>query len=418
VDDATVQRIRTARPRRGWRPGPSLVLAPLVLAWLLPASGSCSAAVAAEPTAPEPELSGNEGEGDDDGTTGRRPARLQHGELPAPRGVEPPPDASTMPSLRTPPVVSTATAPPGAKPRVRPRGLRGASATLAAPPMVDHRRRQTRTQRPADFGATLATGERFRYDVTFAGNPAGLAEAEIVAVEPDPRGPPPAGAPIIRLEGHARTSGVVSLLATVTDDMVTTVDARTGAAISSHNVLRYSGFAPRGYSHRDTKHAYEGRGQVRIVDVKDEEIEKKLHRVPLDTYDSLSVMAWVRSLRLEKGEHAKAHVVDGLTLMRVDIESFGRDRLDPMPSMAAALGLRPDDAIRIEGSITRVDEHGAAIPGKKAFTLRAWLSADERRIPLVMESDLWVGSIRLVISGYDPPSSAARRDTETRTASP
>jgi hypothetical protein len=86
--------------------------------------------------------------------------------------------------------------------------------------------------------------------------------------------------------------------------------------------------------------------------------------------------------------------------------------------MAAALGLRPDDAIRIEGSITRVDEHGAAIPGKKAFTLRAWLSADERRIPLVMESDLWVGSIRLVISGYDPPSSAARRDTETRTASP
>jgi len=362
---------------------------------------------AAEPPAPETEVVDEEPDGDE-GSTERRTRLGLQGEPIAPRGVMPAPDASTMPSLRTPPVVSTATAPPGAKPRPRPRGLRGMSDALAAPPMVDHRRRQTRTARPTDFGATLAPGERFRFDVSFAGNPAGLAEAEIVAVEPDPRGPAPAGAPMIRLEGNARTSGVVSLLATVTDEMVTYVDARTGAAISSHNVLHYSGFNPRGYKHRDTKHAYEGRGQVRIVDTKDDEVEKKLHRVPLDTYDALSVMAWVRSLRLEKGEHAKAHVVDGLTLMRVDIESFGRDRLDPMPSMATALGLDPDDTIRIDGSITRVDEHGAAIPGKKAFKLRAWLSADERRIPLVMESDLWVGAIRLVISGYDPPTAETR----------
>lgn len=350
-------------------------------------------------------------------TPGRRPRPGQHADAVAPRGVDVAPDASTMPSLRTPPVVSTSTLLPGGKPRPRPRGLRGMSDALAAPAVVDHRRRQTRTARPVDFGATLAPGERFRYDVTFAGNPAGLAEAAIVAVEPDPRGPPPAGAATIRLEGHARTSGVVSLLATVTDDMVTHVDARTGAAVSSHNVLHYTGFNPRGYKHRDTKHAYEGRGQVRIVDTKDDEVEKKLHRVPLDTYDALSIMAWVRSLRLEKGEKAKAHVVDGLTLMRVDIESMGRVRLDPMPSMATALGLRPEDTVRIEGSITRVDEHGAAIPGKKAFHMSAWLSADERRIPLVMESDLWVGSIRLVISGYDPPSTEDR-EADGRAGSP
>lgn len=392
-----------------------------MLAWLPSTPGLRAAEPAAPPAEAEPSEHEPDAE-DDEPETGRRPRPGQHVEPVAPRGVDPAPDASTMPSLRTPPVVSTSIlvpgGPRGGKPRPRPRGLRGMSDALAAPPMVDHRRRQTRTARPSDFGATLAPGERFRFDVSFAGNPAGLAEAEIIAVEPDPRGPPPAGAPMIRLEGKARTSGVVSLLATVTDEMVTYVDANTGAAISSRNVLRYSGFAPRGYNLRDTKHAYEGRGQVRIVDVKDDEVEKKLHRVPLDTYDALSVMAWVRSLRLEKGEHAKAHVVDGLTLMRVDIESFGRDRLDPMPSMAAALGLRPEDTVRIEGSITRVDEHGAAIPGKKAFILRAWLSADERRIPLVMESDLWVGAIRLVISGYDPPNAEAEREPEGRAASP
>lgn len=351
-------------------------------------------------------------------TVGRRPRVVVLGEPTAPREVGAPPDASAMPSLRTPPVVSTAAGPKGAKPRPKPVGLRGWSEALALPPMADPRRRQARTQRPADFGPTLAPGERFRFDVSFAGNPAGLAEAEVTAVELDPRGPPPAGAPMIRLEGHARTSGVVSLLATVTDDMVTYIDARTGAAISSHNVLHYSGIAPRKYKHRDTKHAYEGRGQVRIVDTKDDDVEKKLHRVPLDTYDPLSVMAWVRSLRLEKGERAKAHVVDGLTLMRVEIESSGRARLDPMPSMATALGLGPDDTVRIEGTITRVDEHGAAIPGKRSFSLRAWLSADERRIPLVMESDLWVGAIRLVITGYDPPTADDHRSAEARAPGP
>ncbi|WP_266213918.1 DUF3108 domain-containing protein [Paraliomyxa miuraensis] len=351
---------------------------------------------------------------DPDEPRGRRVGRVGVvGEPTAPQGVSPPPDASVMPSLRTPPVVGAGTT-PGAKPRPRPKGLHGWSDALASPPMIDARRRQARTQRPADFGHTLGIGERFRFDVSFAGNPAGLAEAEITGIEPDPRGPPPAGAPMLRLEGHARTSGVVSLLATVTDDMVTYVDARTGAAISNYNVLHYSGFAPRKYTHRETRQAYEGRGQVRIVDTKDDEVEKKLHRVPIDTYDSLSVMAWVRSLRLEKGERAKAHVVDGLTLMRVEIECFGRDRLSPMPSMATALGLDPDDTIRIEGTITRVDEHGAAIPGKRAFSLRAWLSADERRIPLVMESDLWVGAIRLVLTGYDPPTETSGSSASAR----
>ncbi len=332
---------------------------------------------------------------------------------PAPKGVEPAVDASMMPSLRTPAVVSTAIPPRGRRARRVPRGLGGWAAPLASPRVADHRRRQALTARPPDYGHTLQIGERFRFDVAFAGNPAGLAEAKIVGYEPDPRGPPPAGAPVVRIEGHARTSGVVSLLATVTDDMVTYVDARTGAAISSRNILDYSGIAPRKYKHRDTQHAYEGRGQVRIVDTKDDKVKKKLHHVPPDTYDPLSVMAWVRSLRLKKGERAKAHVVDGLTLMRVEIESRGIDTLDPMPSMVAALGLGANDVIRIDGTITRVDEHGAAVPGKKAFSMRAWLSADERRIPLVMESDLWVGAIRLVISGYDPPTGTAGRDTST-----
>ncbi|MCH9683729.1 MAG: hypothetical protein K0V04_20005, partial [Deltaproteobacteria bacterium] len=119
-------------------------------------------------------------------------------QVPAPQGVGLAVDASVMPSLRTPPVVGTAIKRPGAKPRKRPRGLRGWSQSLGNPRAVDRRRRQALTARPPDYGSTLAIGERFRFDVSFAGNPAGLAEAEIIAVEADPRGPPPAGAPMVR----------------------------------------------------------------------------------------------------------------------------------------------------------------------------------------------------------------------------
>lgn len=341
----------------------------------------------------------------------RRPrgTRKQRG-TDAPRGEVVAIDAIPSPTFNTPPVVGLPDrrGKPVTAHKARDAvALGGWSRGLAEPQFVDPRRRAARGQPPPDFGPTLAPGEAFRFDVTFAGNPAGLAEAEIVAVEPDPRGAAPAGAPRIRIEGHARTSGVVSLLATVTDDIVTYVDARTGAAISSVNVLHYSGWAPRKYKHRVTEHAYEGRGQVRIVDTKDDKAKKKLKHVPLDTFDPMSAMAWVRSLRLEKDETASAHVVDGTTLMRIEITSGGRTHLDSMPSVGLAMGLSKDDTQRIDGRITRVDEYDQPIPGKRVFKLRAWLSDDERRVPLVMESDMWVGAIRLELSGYDPPHKTA-----------
>jgi hypothetical protein len=317
------------------------------------------------------------------------------GSAPAPGG-----EYSVPPSSASPPVVSDGITTKPA--RQAGTSLVGVGRALAQPRFEDRRRRIPLTQRPADFGHTLRPGEHFRFDVTFAGNPAGLAEASIVGVEPDPRGGPPAGAPRIRMEGHARTSGVVSVIATVTDDMVTYVDAHSGAALTSENILHYSGWAPRKYKHRVTAQTYEGRGQVRIVDTKDDRASKKLSRVPIDTFDPLSAMAWVRSLDLEAGETVKAHVIDGTTLLRIEIHGKGVMRLDDMPSIGVALGLG-HEAHRIDGTITRVDRWDQAVPGKRTFKLRAWLSNDERKIPLVMESDMWVGAIRLVLTAYDPP---------------
>lgn len=292
----------------------------------------------------------------------------------------------------------------------------GWAATLSAPLLHDRRRRIPRTRRPANYGHTLRVGESFRFDLTFGGNPAGIAEASIIAYQLDPRGAPPAGAPTVRLEGHAQTSGIVSLLATVTDDMVSIVDAQTGATVSSTSTINYSGLSPVKYRHRVTEHLYHGRGYMQITDTKDGDSKRKARYVPLDTFDPLSAMAWVRSLPLEPGERAKAHVVDGTTLMRFEIESKGRRRLENMPNVATALGIDPDDAILLEGELTRVDRYDQPLPGKRTFEMRAWLSGDARRLPLVLESDMWVGAMRLALTGYDPPREEASTATPTREA--
>jgi hypothetical protein len=312
-----------------------------------------------------------------------------------------PPDASVLASPQSPPVAAT-----GRGPALTP--AFGWADRALDPDLPDHRRRVPRASRPAPFGHTLQPGERFKFDVTFAGNPAGLAEAEVVAIEPDPRGD--SGAPIIRMRGHARTSGIVSLVATVTDDLTTLVDAKSGAAVFSENVLNYAGWSPVGYKRRVTTASYEGRGHVRIEDVKDGNSRRVLKRPPLDTFDPLSAMAWVRSLPLEQPMQAKAHAIDGTTLLRIEVQSHGKKKMSPMPSIGRALGLRDDDVVMIEGTLTRVDAYDQAIPGKRTYELRAWLSADERRIPLVIESDMWVSALRLELSSYDPPPERPPRE--------
>lgn len=387
--------MRTHRPFRALARGSTGVCAALLALALGPGVASAAPTPAGDARS-QPEL-----------VMSAEPASVRQAPL---RGTEAPgpelaaPDAARLPSFKNTPVVGLV--PAGGRAHRRggsAHGLGGVSRALAEPAFVDLHRRAGHSRTPPAFGHTLQPGERFRFDVTFAGNPAGLAEAQIVGIEQDPRGGPPAGAPTIRIEGHARTSGVVSILASVTDDIVSYIDATTGAAISSVNVLHYAGWAPRDYKHRVTEHAYEGRGQVRIVDTKDKKAITKLKRVPLSTFDPMSAMAWVRSLRLDKGEKATAHVVDGTTLMRIEITSSGRVRLESMPSVALAMGLNNDDTQRIDGKITRVDRFDQPIAGKRSFKLRAWLSDDERRVPLVMESDMWVGAIRLELAGYDPP---------------
>lgn len=276
--------------------------------------------------------------------------------------------------------------------------LVGLSGELARPAFVDRARRMRPAPRPASFGHTLQPGERFKYDIIVGGSSTGMAEAGVVAREPGPNGSPDR----VRLEGSARTSGVVALLTTLVYDMAAHVDGTTGAPIETGAITRREGL-PGAYKRRETSTNFFGRGFVEIHDKRDDRVATHRRRLPTDTFDPLSIMAWVRSLELKPGEKAKAYGLDGTTLLRVDITSKGPGRLEAMPPIGTSLGIAPDQVVQLEGVITRVDRYGAAIPGKKSYKLRVWLSSDGRRIPLVLESDIWFGVVRLLLTQYDPP---------------
>lgn len=305
-------------------------------------------------------------------------------------------DMSRLPRVEPPSALHGNRAEPGLSP------VLGFGGELARPPFVDRARRLRASPRPPDFGFTLKPGEHFKYDIYFGGNPTGIAEAKVVAREPGLHGTPDR----VRLEGSARTSGVVALLTTLVYDMAAYVDATTGAPLETGSITRREGL-PGAYKRRETTTTFFGRGFVEISDKRDERRSTQRKRLPVDTFDPLSIMAWVRSLELEKGEKVKAYGLDGTVLLRVDIIGRGPTRMEAMPPIGTSLGIAPDQVVQFDGVVTRVDRHGAAIPGKKAYKLRVWVSSDGRRIPLMLESDIWLGVVRLVLSQYDPPRAQA-----------
>ena len=325
-------------------------------------------------------------------------ARARRRTRAAPRGKTPPPlglDGARLPVSGGPTVqrlpVDGATS-----------ALTGWAATLDAPEFDDRRRRPHTSPTPPPWTDLLQPGEGFRFDVYFGGNPAGHAEARVMERTADPRGASPHGADTLRLWGKASTAGIFGLLAQVTDEMVAVIDAETGASVDNNNEVNATGVFAK-YAHRETTTQYEGRGFVRVTDVKDGKRRLVVKRVPEDTVDPLTIMAWVRTLDLAEGERAVAHTLDATALLRVEAVGRGLRRPDKLPTIATALEVSPDNIRLIEGRMVRVDRYDEPIPGRREISFRAYVSADERALPVVMETDLWMGVIRLLLAGYDPP---------------
>lgn len=276
-------------------------------------------------------------------------------------------------------------------------------APLVQPPLIDHQLRMPPRPEVQSFGDTLSVGERYVFDVSYAGNAAGYAEVLVAGREPKLPDSPYPGGPVIRIEGRVRSSGVLSLLTTVTDHMTSWIDAKTGAPLRVLNILDQEGIGAK-YKHRETLSEFQGRGYVRIHDVRDEKVRNRTRHLPADTFDPMSGIAWVRALKIKPGETVTAHALDGSVLLRMVVTHKGPTRLDPLPSVAAGLGVKQEFIDLYEGRLTRVDRYDRPIPGKREFGFRAWVDRRPPKLLLALESDMWLGVVKIRLSRYEPPT--------------
>lgn len=105
-----------------------------------------------------------------------------------------------------------------------------------------------------------------------------------------------------------------------------------------------------------------------------------------DTFDPLSAFYVVRTLDLKVGGSWRLEVFSGRSRYLMSLSVVARERI--------ALRGEGFDAYKL---IVRVTRLGSSRPKVKTREATAWISADERRIPLRMASRVFIGSVYIEI---------------------
>jgi hypothetical protein len=116
--------------------------------------------------------------------------------------------------------------------------------------------------------------------------------------------------------------------------------------------------------------------------------ERKEIPLPADTYDPLSMFArWYLKEELHPGRDVSMSVFDGVKVRQL---VFHVERDHVASTLLGEVG-----AVRLE-STTPFSSFG-----EKEGTIRIWYTADERKIPVVMELDLPAGSMRFDLTAIE-----------------
>lgn len=207
---------------------------------------------------------------------------------------------------------------------------------------------------PSDFGghAFAVPGEVMEYRVTLRGLTIGHVEVAV--------GQPGwlDGRHAIVVRSRGTSAGVVSLIGDLRWELTTSVDLVTGRPI--HQVEE---------------------SWLRVED------EPEHHRAERDWtddtgYDLHAAAAALRGWHPGEGEHTRFEVTIDRATLEIELWEAAREYL--------ATAHQP--AVRYDGT------------ARGRYHFRAWLSDDEARVPLLLETDTRWGGVTVELVHYDPPS--------------
>ena len=125
--------------------------------------------------------------------------------------------------------------------------------------------------------------------------------------------------------------------------------------------------------------------------------ERKLRRIILNegTLDMISILYYARSLSLEEGVIISRPLNTGKKIRQVQARVMGTENV--------VVAGRPWAAYRIQVDVRKA---GGVFKKSRKTALELWISSDTRKIPLKVESKVWVGSF--TIEYIAAPSSPLR----------
>ncbi len=222
--------------------------------------------------------------------------------------------------------------------------------------------------------APIRAGERLEYHAGWNGIPAARISLSVVHDREYPG--------LLRIVAEARSLGYVALLWNMHDVWQTRIDAATYQPISFVVSMHENEWVDvrRGIFHyaehvlkveRRTRHSEEG------------------YTIPIQTtYDILSGLCLLRSIELSVGEARYAQVTDGkgtyLVTMNVTEKELVKVKAGSIP------------AYRMTVSLKKMYHEDSPSPAKQKFYgATLWIAADHTRVPLRIESKLFVGSVYL-----------------------
>jgi hypothetical protein len=235
----------------------------------------------------------------------------------------------------------------------------------------------------------IRPGEAFTYRLSVG--PIAGARARMSIGTPVQRG----GRALLAVQGEAETVSLVSLIAPITAAYRLVLDANT---LLPQEVTTVE----RGLNDRRFHSLLAGRALD--LEVASPQRNAKMKRMlPREVRDPLSAFFALRASPLGDGERVELDVIDGAALWRTTLRVIGRETISLDEDGDGPVAAQQLRAIRVEGTLDRIDDQARPMPRVARRTLVCWLSDDSARALLRASFDSTLGRALLELTSYLAP---------------
>lgn len=219
----------------------------------------------------------------------------------------------------------------------------------------------------ASRGFSFTVPERLEYQIVWNGVHAGTSTLSIDAE----------GDSVLRIVSTARSAKFISLFYEVDDKVESLV--RKGSFIP----LNYRMKIKEGATRKDKEIQFPSGERKTAVFIDHRQNERQEFDLPADALDALSSFYFVRTLPLEVGKSVFVTVFDNKKILNVEVKVLKKEKVETWMGRFNTILIKP--VMKSEGIFSRKGD------------IYIWLTDDEKKVPVMLKSEVKIGSIRAIL---------------------